>query len=335
MKKLLLLLITLSSFTISSCQEKMKKYDWIPTECAPENYPAEIYSGFLYYGNQKRIYIPNGRVVNYGWGAEGSVNIAGEDLKEAPHTLEISWLSFTERKNYSGKFELDTKQIEALFAAGFPDEVEGGKDTYHTIKVGMAPGGDVVVWLTGTRNKQVEVGHFKAQPTDKLDWKKLYPDMDGGIETYIDQVVAKLPDEVKEEIKSKKIPFDYWAGLRKRYSWKPVLTTNIPLLRLDLDYFNKERDFIFGEALKNIQVKSSGIIEHMNVYWLDDKKRQIRTEIKFEEREAFSVFSNIGEQGQGELLIQIDPAKQDAAVKLKVKDKEIPFKQLKVQNFYR
>jgi len=335
MRKLFLLIITLSSFTISSCQEKMKKYEWLPTECAPENYPAEIYSGFFHYGTKGSIYIPNGRTVDYGWGENGSVNIAGEQLKEAPHSLELSWISYAEKKNYAGKFELDAKKIDSLFAEGYPDDVEGGRSTYQMIKVGMAPGGDVVVWLSGDKSKQVEIGHFKAKPIGELDWKKIYPNMDETMSQYIDAQLQKLPENIQTAIKNGEIPYDYWEGLRKRYQWKAVVESTAAITRIDLAYFNKERDFVFGEALKHMVDQQAGVIEELSVYWLDDQKRELRTEIKFDEKEAFAVFSNLKENEKGELLISLDKGKKDATVKLKIRDKEIPFKEIKTQSFFR
>jgi hypothetical protein len=334
MKRLLALLITVSSFTISSCQEKVKKYDWIPTECAPKNYPVQIYSGYFYYGDKGNIYVPDGRGVNYGWGEDGSINIAGDKLKEAPHTLELTWISFTEKKNYTGKFELDTKRIDSLLAAGYPSDVEGGKGSYHLIKVGMAPGGDVVLWLAGERSKQVEVGYFKAKPTSGLDWKKVYPAMDS-MDKYINTVNSGLNDTVQQQIKTHAIPTDYWAGLRKRYSWKPVIESKAEITRIDLDYFNKERDFLFGAALKQVSFKPSAVIEEISVYWLDDKKRELRTAIRFDEKEAFAIFSKLQGNEQGELVINVDKEKQDATVSLKTKDSQVPFHQIEAQSFYR
>lgn len=335
MKRICLLLLSISSFTISSCQEKMKKYDWIPTECAPENYPVQVYKGNFYYGDKGSIYIPDGRAVDIGWGEVGSVNIAGDKLKEAPHTLEITWISFTEKKNYTGKFELDTRKIDSLLAAGYPSDIEGGKDTYKMIKVGMAPGGDVVLWLSGVRNKQVEIGHYKAKTIADLDWKKVYPDLEGSFDPYINDVIKDLSDTVKDQIKNHSIPFNYWAGLRKRYNWKPSFQGNAKVTRIDLDYFNKERDFVFGENLAKITFKPSAVIEELSVYWLDDKNRELRTGVKFDESEAFAVFSKLQENEQGELVITVDKEKSDVTVKLKLKDSEVPFKQIKTQSYYK
>lgn len=335
MKRISLLLLAISSFTISSCQKKTKKYNWIPTECAPVNYPAQIFKGNFYYGDKGDIYIPDGREINYGWGEDGSINIAGDALKEAPETLELTWISFTENKNYTGKFELDIKKIDSLLTAGYPRDIESGKGTYRLIKVGMAPGGDVIVWLTGVRNKQVEVGFYKARPTGSLDWKEVYPDMRGTFEPYINTIVSKLPDSIKNQIKNHTIPFNYWSGLRKRYNWKPAFRGKTKVTRIDLDYFNKERDFVFGENLTKMIFKPTAVIEALSVYWLDDKNRELLTEVKFNEKETFAIFSKLQGDKQGELVIAVDKEKSDVTVKLKLKDSEIPFQQIRTQSFYK
>lgn len=335
MKNILLTLLITSAFSISACQEKMNKYDWKPTASAPADYPAQIFEGNFYYGKTGKIDVPDGRAINVGWGADGALNIAGEKMKEAPRTLEISWLSFAEGKNYSGKFELDTKKIEALLAAGYPDDTEPeNRGSYKMINVGLAPGGDVVLWLSGSINKQVEIGHYKANAAGELDWKKVYPAMEGTIDTYISSVVSELPQEVQEQIKNKTIPFGYWEGLRKRYNWKPVFVSGQTVLRADLDYRNKEHDFIFGEGLKKIVSRADALPEEISVYWLDSRNRELRTEIKFNTAETAALFAGLSQE-EGELIITIDAAQQTAAVKLKSKDKEVPFTQLKVQSFFR
>ncbi|CAM4074194.1 Protein of unknown function [Pedobacter westerhofensis] len=335
MKRLLILTVAIGSFTISACQEKMKKYDWIPTECAPKDYPVQIYSGHFYYGDKGSIYVPDGRAVNYGWGEEGSINIAGDKFKESPHTLELTWISFTEKKNYFARFNLDTKKIDSLFAAGYPTDVGDGKGTYHEVKVGMAPGGYVVLWLTAERSKQVEVGQFRAKVTGELDWKKVYPDMGGTFDEYSNAIVSDLSDTIKQQMKDHTIPMGYWESLRKRYLWKPVIESTAEVKRIDFDYANKERDFIFGEALNNITVKPTAVIEELSVYWLDDKKRELRTEIKFNEQEAFKLFSEIKDDGEGQLVVHLNKDKPDATVEIKYKGKQFVFEELKVKSFYR
>ena len=335
MKRILTLLFTATTITISACQEKMKKYEWIPTECAPKNYPVQIYKGIFYYGTDKKVNVPDGRVVNYGWGENGSINLVGEKLKEAPTRLEIAWISFAEKKNYAGKFELDTKKIDSLLEQGYADDTEdNGKGIYNYIKVGMAPGGELVIWLTGVRNKQIEVGHFKANPVESLNWKQVYPNLEGSFDTYIENVLKELPEESRKEITSGKIPFGYWESLRKRYTWKVVVKSPADISRLDLYYVNKERDFTFGAALKSVDFKASAIVEELSVYWLDQLNRELRTEIKFDELETKAAFEKIKEGESAELIVNIDPQKKDTDVILKTPSTTVTLKNIKFQSFY-
>ena len=336
MKKLFTILFTLSALTISACQEKMKKYDWIPTECAPKNYPVQIFKGSFTYGEGKKVNVPSGRVVDYGWGENGSINLVGEKFKEAPTVLEIAWLSFTEKKNYGGKFILDAKKIDSLLEAGYPDDTEdNGKGNFNYIKVGMAPGGDLVLWLTGVRNKQVEIGHYQAQLIDKLDWASVYPDMEGSFDTYINNVIKDLPEATRSEILSGNIPYKYWNNLRKKYNWKITVIAPENISRLDIDYLNKERNFIFGDHLKQMDFKLSAPVEELSVHWMDDKKREIRTEIKFDEQETTGIFAKINADEKAALVVAIDAQKKEASVSLKINNTLISFKNIKVQSFYK
>jgi hypothetical protein len=90
MNKYFTILLFISLLSISSCRTKtskpkndakaaVKKYDWIPTECAPEEYPVQIYKGNLLYGIKGAgVDIPDGVTVKNGWGEEGSLPIAGD-----------------------------------------------------------------------------------------------------------------------------------------------------------------------------------------------------------------------------------------------------------------
>lgn len=333
MKKLILILTIISTVLISSCQEKMKKYHWLPSENAPSNYPAEIYSGYFYYGDKSNIYIPNRRMIDFGWGEPGSVDIVGDEMKEAPHKLEITWVSYTENKNYTGTFDLDVKKIDSLFATGYPDDNTDSIGKFSTISVGLAPRGRVVVWMSGDRSKQVEVGSYQAKETGPLNWSIVYPNMKGTMQEYINLELAKFPAEIQQQIKDKKIPFGYWDSLRKRYNWKPVTQSSALVNRIDIDYFNKEHDFKFGEGLKHTTYALSAVPEAISIYWHDKYKRYLRTDIFFDEKEAFQIFAQIQDGQKADLITSINSDSSDVRIGLKINDMVIPFKNINEQTF--
>lgn len=333
-KRLVGALLYLTCFILPSCKSEniMRKYDWIPTECAPEIFPVEIYSGTLYYGKDKMIYIPDGRTVNSGWGAEGSTHDAGEKMKEAPTALDINWISFAEKKSYAGHFSLDTKRIDELFQRGYEDaHLPEGRDEYNRIKVGLAPGGTVVVWISGAGN-MVEVGRFQAKEVAGFDWKQKYPTMEISMKDFSDTVMKDLPDSVRLSITNNNIPYGLWDKWRKRFLWKVEGIGFGNTHEIKVDYFNKERQSIYH--IQNILFENRSPVEKINVFWTDTLQREIRTEIKFDEDEVFNTFGQAGNE-QATLLVTLDSKKDELLIRLKIKDKELPFKKFKFKSYYR
>lgn len=96
-----------------------KKYSWLGTVSAPQEYPVEIYKGAIvaddftygsdaYWGTQ-----------NPGWGKDGNIRKVKTEKMDLPHQLEFTWYSLTEKKFYTGKWKLNKNYIKSLFDAGF------------------------------------------------------------------------------------------------------------------------------------------------------------------------------------------------------------------------
>jgi len=299
----------------------MNKYDWIPTECAPKNYPVRIYDGNFFYGNNKKIYVPNGRLVNYGWGGDGSINIAGEQMKEAPDRLEITWLSYTENVTYTGDFKLDREKIDSLLKKGYGIYAEGEEHkTFDELKVGMAPGGLVVVWLSGGA-RQVEVGSFQAHTTTNVDWKKEFPDMEISIDKHVANVVSDLPPEVQEQAKNHAIPFDLWKNWRKRYNWRTVINEECRPETLFTEYFNAEQTKNAANGKVDPEIRELAIPKRMYVFWTNKKNDSMRTDFNYDEQEVTAAFLQI--KDHADLDISISPDDYKVVIKLKSNHKEV------------
>ena len=145
----ILIVIMLSFYIISSQGKKlMSKYRWYPTESAPKLYPIEIVKDDLIFSDGSSIYIPDHKIVSNGWGETNFTYISGDDIKAIPVQLDISWFSYVENKFFSGSFTLSYDEILSRFEKGIISPVNGDKTTYNRIIVGLAPEGEVSVWLT-------------------------------------------------------------------------------------------------------------------------------------------------------------------------------------------
>lgn len=301
------------SITISSCHRR-NKYDWTPTECAPKEYPAQIFNGNFFYGDAKSIYIPKGKEVNYGWGEDGSIDIAGEQMKEAPDRLEITYLSYTEHITYTGTFQLDRPKIDSLFNEGFGEINNAGeKVTYDALKVGLAPGGLVVVWITGS-GRQLEVGHFQAHVTTNVNWGREFSDMQIPLNDYIKMVIANLPIEVQNEVKNHKIPVERWKNWRKRYSWHTRVNDECHPLTLFTSYFNAEQTLNTANGTVMPRISQLAVPKRMYILWTDNKNNAMRTDINFEEEEVSHAFSQLKGGEAAELNIHVNPDNGDAEI---------------------
>ena len=106
---------------------------------------------------------------NSDWG-NAQRSIGSSDKQEIPTKLHAKWLSYREGENgqlYEGTFDLPYDMILNLFRNGYIyqyTDSEIVKDEYTGISVGLAPGGVVALWVSGS-HRRVQVGCWVA---DKL-----------------------------------------------------------------------------------------------------------------------------------------------------------------------
>ena len=181
-KPFLMCLFLLLAFT-SSCQDTAKKkksneenekqtmsvekFKYNSTISCPVGYPIDIYRGGFELTNGTFEHLDLG--THYGpWGATGASMSSG--LKGVPIKLNLIWVSYAEDVFYIINTEIDSKLIIEKFKEGYPNSSlyfgrnKKENETYNYIVAGFAPGGVVVVWLSGS-GKQIEIGryHFKSR----------------------------------------------------------------------------------------------------------------------------------------------------------------------------
>ena len=145
---------------LAGCSPK-DKYEWNAGMSAPK-----------YYGNGGPMveYFYKGKSVagasanigfSPGWGVTAGGYSGGEQYKDIPDSVAVSWICATDRIEYRGGARLPRERMLELFKNGFKT-VYGMKTTYTSIVAGMAPGGNATIWLRGSE-RLTEVIRFKAQ----------------------------------------------------------------------------------------------------------------------------------------------------------------------------
>lgn len=125
---------------------------------APLLYPTNTFFGLLWYEEDEALEIPKRYPYQGEWGEILSNMLLIRDEYPVPTVLSLIYLSFVENKFYGIETELPKKKIEELWKR--VDE-RNKEAMFSHIVVGMAPYGDVAVWVRGF-NKSVVVAWMKS-----------------------------------------------------------------------------------------------------------------------------------------------------------------------------
>ncbi|PID68917.1 MAG: hypothetical protein CR968_00440 [Flavobacteriia bacterium] len=316
--------------------KKTKKFDWLPTECAPKPYPVEVNYGSFSLDGEIVAFIPSGgRTVKNGWGKIGSTYLVGEDFKLVPNHLDIIWISFAENQFYKGSFELPKEKMLELFEKGFINRL-GKQETYSRIVCGMAPGGVVAVWLLGA-GKTVEITHFKAEKTD-MSMEEFNPSGIQDRDKYVKDRINSLDDKAKEYLKREGITYGRWTEYRKRYHWKPVFKqiTERDFTSVLIDYVNGENIYTVGSNPELKQYNALALPKYAKLYWQDSNKNQFGCKIYFDESEVKKAFEKINQQSTNkelDLVFNVDKYNSEMKIYLKSNEDEVLLEKTKVKIF--
>ncbi len=308
--------IVLFSITMSSCMEK--KYDWSAGVSAPKEYPIEVYSGALggYFFSEM------GGFSNTGWGS----GAGDSDINDvAPETLEMTWLSLTEGKFYTGSWTLPKEKIKRVLEEGF--FYKDKKETYNVISIGLGPKGVVVVWLMlSSRDLQVEVARFQAHETT-INPKEVYESAKFMFEkNHIEDMLADndvMPPAVKDKIKQDGYPLPtVYDAYREKYLWKPkvILPEGSEITQIDMKMCNGEKERSIYTSTLNRDYKA--IPYCFEIMWKDQKGQEYVSRIAFTRDQKYWA-KYLEANGDDDLPLDFDKNEIRTLFKDKI-DKNIP-----------
>jgi hypothetical protein len=286
---LIIILVLVFIFYLYKGFRNMNRFDWLATECAHVRFPMEIVRGDFIFKDGSSFYIPNGYISYKGWGEEGATHVAGETFKPLPVKLYIHWFSYAEDKFYEGTFDLPYDKILKLFREGIED-VGHGRNTYQAIIVGLAPEGEVTVFLSGIGATVEVVNNLRASEV-KTDWLKILDNDEISRSEWIKKILKKAQtNEQVEQLIKNGIPKGIMDSYRKQYPWKPEMTNCRPDYMLtktingELEYYN----FLKPQKTRT----NRAIPKKIETSWWDLKGTEYYAEIFFNEEKTIADFQN-------------------------------------------
>lgn len=307
------------------------------TFSAPKEYPAEVHYGFLSDERKNLIAgVPKAGVTSGIWQRDWAK--AGQGGNTVPSRLNLVYVAYAEKKFYQVDAELPKKEILELFKKGFM--VEGSKDengnypwvpsTYNNINIGAAPGGVVVVWLSGNHHR-TEVCRLQAKETF-VDVNEFYQNADEENQEQFFNSWYKIavPSESQAKIKEQGIPFGLWDQYRVKYKYRFTLDAYDAK-----DYFKEIFRINYNgesEYLKNkeeaAQYKDDAIPYNVTFSFF-----QNNAEVIFDDTEMLKVFSVLKKEFPNEpidVIVQPEFRYKEFNFFVKCKDKKIELKKVKL-----
>ncbi|RZJ90210.1 MAG: DUF2931 family protein, partial [Chryseobacterium sp.] len=159
--------LLLCLFGVLSCQPK-DKFSWNAGWSAPKYYGAAPFVEYFYKGES--IAGTSANIgADPGWGITSGGYTGGDKYKNVPDSIYLKWLCSVDGYYYEGGSKLPREKMLNLFKEKSVDLYTGAKTDYGLIVAGMAPNGNVTIWMQGA-GVDKEIVKFKVP--NKAVWQE-------------------------------------------------------------------------------------------------------------------------------------------------------------------
>jgi len=302
----LFLFILLSFFSINCSKESKnskENFSYTVTFSAATGFTAEVHEGYLADENKKLICgVPKAGMEKGPWQYDGTA--AGQGGNIIPSYIDLTYVAYAEKKFYRVEGSLPKDKILAAFQKGFKikgNEVENGKSvwedaTYDQITIGAAPGGVIVVWLSGNHHR-TEICRLQAKETT-VDVNDFYDNPHNRTQQgFFDELYKiSISDSIKTEIEKNGIPYGLWDKYRERYNYRFRLHPYDEKDTFDQIYrlnYNGESEYLIDTKATEIYKKDA--IPYNVIFMM----QKYSAEIGFNDEELMKIFENFKEKHSG------------------------------------
>ncbi|BAP31782.1 uncharacterized protein CHSO_2745 [Chryseobacterium sp. StRB126] len=331
---------------LQNCSKENKtvqeEFSYMATMSAPKEYPVEVHIGVLTDDKKELICgVPKAGVTTGSWQYDGVE--AGQGGNKIPSHLDLTYVSYAEKKFWRVNADVPKEKILQLFREGFmvegnPDsngEIPWEEGTYDEITIGAAPGGVIVIWLSGNHHRR-EVCRLQAKEisVNKDEFMRRVDPKETQEQFYELSYKILVPDSIKTAIAQNGIPFGLWDKYREKYSYRFVLAP----------YDNKDK--ITGLYRINYNGESEILMDAKSVatykpdsipYDINFDFTKYNAEIIFNDEEMLRVFGELKKSYPDQPIdIVLVPGfmYNDFKVVVQCKDKKIALEKFKVKRVW-
>lgn|SRR5690606_18911871 len=159
-----LLMIFSAGLLITGCSTPKKgDISWYIGVAAPQHYEVWVMNMHLERSGERSWRVPIG-TVSCCWTGKYGPRGGGGEMDPFPNLIALHWFSFAEQKFYSTLIRVPD-DLETRMSVPALTTTPSGEERYmprHSLVLGLAPGGQVVMWMMSQRSNAVEVMRVSA-----------------------------------------------------------------------------------------------------------------------------------------------------------------------------
>ena len=309
------------------------RFVWRRAACAPIERPVRMLEGAFFGADGLGQALSRSELLHNGWGEIGLVTLVAGSPEALPVGLAITWFSLADDRFYRGKFELPAPRLLQLFESGFRHPATREHSTWDTLLVGLAPGGRVVVWVSGG-GLTIEACHFVA-PEVAIDWAALPTSALAPREEWVCAGLERaLGDEGLRKLSAESPAGDRWDRYRQRWPWRTLLIgaaedagrpgpPNQTSLRVR--GFNGESEFITDlvadtetAGIRTVAAAARSLPRAMVLRYYGADGVRLAAYMQFDEIETFAAFSKLHQRAGAspQLVLHLDVGDAAAGLRL-------------------
>lgn len=343
-------LLALLGFNFQSCKGKTKKgmrtvFSWSPSVSTPRNYPVELLSCKVGFGDKGESIPVLGSFPRLGIGRRGAggVDLNAFDIERGlpiPNSLDILWVSYTEKKFYKANVtfseELQYRMLE-LFREGYYGVKEKQRFRYNNLVITLLPEGKIWLYLDGS-HRYVRLDYTLQAKEVSV---KLSDYVDTRHKTMEEFCTGRLSDYPKaiENFSKNGIPKGLWDTYAERFPYDIKIEFENEQTVFDPDYgYYCSNGEMFG-SLDDVKYHPMARIKHLIMAWSVTDTVYLG-HLYFNENEVINkfpeAFANPSNPNlRGEFLINVSKYNNWFDISLRVGERECKFEKTQIHVFKR
>lgn len=289
-------LLSVVALALAACmnskpkETREKKYDYETVVTSADGYECLISWADCHLGTYSMPFLAEGS-----WGGGRPIMHTNLDVKRLPDSIQVVCFSLTEDCFYKLHAPLDKERVRTLLKAQYKTKDRDEYDYYSWYTIGIAPGGSVNLWLSGSESNLC-LNSYQAEKVE-YSFKRAFPDCEWTREKMVREYSKQLYPFIKKEMKEGRISGEYWTSLNTAYPWALTFKDKeFSLFGYGIYFINQERRCSLTDPSWLVEAGDKFIPAELTLY-LKHNTNSEKYKITIKLRDPYIVYSHTVEKG--------------------------------------